>query len=690
MSSQSHTNRLANETSPYLLQHAHNPVDWWPWCAEALEAAREQNKLILLSIGYSACHWCHVMAHESFEDEATAAVMNELYINIKVDREERPDLDKIYQTAHQLLAQRPGGWPLTMLLTPDDQTPFFAGTYFPVTPKHNMPAFKDILQRAHDFYRENRHDIAEQNQSLITALSQTEPLPANNHLSSAPIDQARRQLAQHHDKVYGGFGGAPKFPHPTNLERLLHHWSATLENGNEDKEALQMLNKTLSAMANGGIYDQLGGGFCRYSVDDEWMIPHFEKMLYDNGPLLALYSEAYLATGNTTYKRIAHETAQWVIREMQAPEGGYYSTLDADSEGEEGKFYVWKPEQVKQITTNEEYAVISQHYGLNQTPNFEGHWHLHTFMELSAIAAGCSITEQQAREQLDSARKKLFDARDKRVHPGRDEKILTSWNGLMIKGMASAARHLQNEDYLVSAQRAVDFIKDELVSNNRLLATYKDGRARLMAYLDDYAFLLDGLLTLLQTHWRKTDLDFALLLADALLEHFEDKDRGGFYFTAHDHETLIHRPKPASDEAIPSGNAIASLTLARLGHLIGQQSYLDASERALQYAWPSISQVPHAHAAFLHALEEHLYPPELFIIRGETQTALEWQRALNKHYVARRMVFNIPAGDAGLPGMLAQRNVEKNKTIAWHCSGTQCHPPLTSRKALLPYTQDTK
>jgi len=686
VSDKTHTNRLARETSPYLLQHAHNPVDWWPWCEEALQTAKAQNKLILLSIGYSACHWCHVMAHESFEDENTAAVMNELYINIKVDREERPDLDRIYQTAHQLLTQRPGGWPLTMILTPDDQTPFFAGTYFPVIPKHNMPAFKDILYRVQDFYREHQNDIDEQNRSLIDALSQSTQTTSTTQLNSAPIDQARRQLAQHYDKQLGGFGSAPKFPHPTNLERLLHHWSATSSNNNADAEALSMVTSTLQAMANGGIYDQLGGGFCRYSVDNEWMIPHFEKMLYDNGPLLALYSNAFVATGDEFYKRITDETAHWVMREMQSDDGGYYSTMDADSEGEEGRFYIWTPEQVKALTTQQEYAVISKVYGLDHTPNFEKHWHLHTFEPLAKVAKEQSITEQQASALLDSARKKLFNERETRIHPGRDEKILTSWNGLMIKGMAMAARYMQNSDYLESAQRAVDFIKSRLLIDNRLLATFKDGRARLMAYLDDYAFLLDGLIELLQTRWRTADLEFAMILADAIMEHFEDRQKGGFYFTAHDHETLFHRPKPLSDEAIPSGNAIASLALARLGHLVGQQSYLDACERALQFAWPSISHMPYAHAAFLHALEEHLYPPDIFVIRGEAPALQEWKHKLDSHYVARRMIFAIPASEVSLPGLLGERRADNNRTIAYICSGTQCYPPISHVGELDSYT----
>jgi uncharacterized protein YyaL (SSP411 family) len=683
MTNTAYSNHLIQESSPYLLQHAHNPVDWWPWCNEALQLARDQDKLILLSIGYSACHWCHVMAHESFEDPDTARVMNERYINIKVDREERPDLDKIYQTAHQLLNQRGGGWPLTMILTPADHMPFFAGTYFPVTSRHGLPAFKDILQRVDDFYREHADQIETQNASMqhaLASLSQTRA--TDTTLNATPLDQARKQLAQQFDRQHAGFGKAPKFPHPTNLERLLHHWASTRAHGQEDKEALHMLRMTLHAMASGGIYDQVGGGFCRYSVDDYWMIPHFEKMLYDNGPLLALYSEAHCATGDAVFRRIAEETAQWVIREMQSPDGGYFSTLDADSEGEEGKFYVWTAQQVQTLLTEQEYAVIARIFGLDREPNFEGHWHLHIYEDLAQVAAELSLAAEQATALLLSARKKLFDAREARIHPGRDEKILTSWNGLMIKGMAAAARYLDNPEYLASARHAVDFIRDNMFVDGRLLATYKNGQARLMAYLDDYAFLLDGLITLLQAQWRDADLQFAIALADAILTHFEDAELGGFYFTAHDHENLIQRPKNFMDEAIPAGNAIATLALSRLGHLLGEQRYLDSAERALRCAWDHIEQAAYAHAAFLQALEEYLYPPELIVIRGNGE-AIGWQHRLDSHYTARRLCFVIPANAGKLPGLLAQRTSADSGSRAYVCTGTQCHAPVENLDSLL-------
>ncbi|MGD8785465.1 MAG: thioredoxin domain-containing protein [Thioalkalispiraceae bacterium] len=680
----SHTNKLVNSTSPYLLQHAHNPVDWWPWCDEALALAKQENKLILLSIGYSACHWCHVMAHESFEDEATAKVMNEHYINIKVDREERPDLDKIYQTAHQLLNQRPGGWPLTMFLTPDDHVPFFAGTYFPVTAKHGMPPFKEILMRVDEFYRENPEQITEQNLSLVNALnSLAQSAPSNESLSSAPLDQARRQLEQQFDSEHAGFGKAPKFPHPSNLQRLLRHWYATTLIGNEDDRARDMCRLTLHAMAAGGVYDQLAGGFYRYSVDDYWMIPHFEKMLYDNGPLLSLYTQAYQAFTEPVFARIANETAQWVIDEMQSNTGGYYSTLDADSEGEEGKFYVWTPEQVKSLLSEKEYRIFAPVFGLDRKPNFEGHWHLHRYQSIENVAQQQKMDVTSVTELVNSARQKLLNERVNRIRPGRDEKILTSWNGLMIKGMAQAGRHLHKPEFIDSAARAVRFIKDALFQNGRLLATHKDGTSHLMAYLDDYAFMLDALLELLQADWNEDYLDFAIQLADALLEHFEDKDLGGFYFTANDHENLIQRPKPMSDDATPAGNAIAALALNRLGSLISETTYIESAERTIRSAWQTLSQAPYAHAALLDALEEQLYPPEVIIIRGNPEDKDNWLTVLNKGYAPRRMLFFIDNDIEINHPALKEKAAASSATTAYVCSDQVCQPPITSIDKLI-------
>jgi uncharacterized protein YyaL (SSP411 family) len=670
-------NRLINETSPYLQQHAYNPVDWYPWGEEALETARRENKPILLSIGYSACHWCHVMAHESFEDEQTAQVMNALYVCIKVDREERPDLDKIYQFAHQVLTQRGGGWPLTVALTPDDQTPFFAGTYFPRTPKYGMPTFIDILKRIAQVYRENADEVSQQNQALqeIMQRASTTTLSDQQVLSPQPLDEARRQLRDSYDEDNKGFGEAPKFPHPTNIERLLRHWAATSKSGQADEAALQMALDTLTAMASGGLYDQLGGGFCRYSVDAQWMIPHFEKMLYDNGPLLSLYCQAWQLSHDNRFRQTAMETAEWVMREMQAPEGGYYSTLDADSEGEEGKFYVWDSKAVKSYLEADEYSVVAAVFGLDKPANFEGRWHLHTYRTVEDVAAAKGLSHEECKELLNSARQKLFRLREERIHPGKDEKVLVSWNGLMIKGMAAAGRLFDMPDYLISAQRAVDFIQSTLWRDNRLLATYKDGRAHLMAYLDDYVFLLDGLLELLQARWRDSDLRFAIALADTILDHFQDNVNGGFYFTADDHEQLIQRPKVLMDEAIPAGNGIASHVLLRLGHLLGEMRYLEAAENTLRGAWESIERTPYAHNALLLALEEYLYGSEIVVIRGEPDSLAAWQTKAREEYTPRRLALAIPADAEGLPGLLNERK-PLDETVAYVCSGQTCQAPV--------------
>ncbi|UCC56267.1 MAG: thioredoxin domain-containing protein [Gammaproteobacteria bacterium] len=668
-----HTNQLINETSPYLLQHAHNPVDWYPWGPEALEKARTENKPILLSVGYSACHWCHVMAHESFEDPATADLMNKLFINIKVDREERPDIDKIYQTAHSLLTQRPGGWPLTVFMTPDDQVPFFAGTYFPNEPRHGMPSFIDLMQRIVDFLASRETEIRKQNASLVNALqSIAAPVEAPGTPGSQPLDTARQQLEKGFDEKHGGFGTAPKFPHPTNIERLLRHWAGT---GGQDRRALHMAVFTLEQMARGGMYDQLGGGFCRYSVDDRWMIPHFEKMLYDNGALLALYAEAWAATGNPLFRRSCEQTAAWVMREMQAESGGYYSSLDADSEGEEGKFYVWTPETVKELLEEAEYALIARHFGLDRPANFEGHWHFHVYRTREQLAQEFSLDPATVDSRLASAIGKLFAARTQRVHPGRDDKVLTSWNGLMIRGMACAGRYLGETNWIDSAGRAVDFIREHLWQDGRLLATYKDGRAHLNAYLDDHVYLLDGLLELLQARWRDSDLLFAIELAEVVLEHFRDP-AGGFFFTSDDHETLIQRPKPNHDDATPSGNGVAAKVLSRLGHLLGESPYLEAAEQTLKGLWTSIEQMPHGHASLLVALEESLSPVQTVIVRGSGAALDTWKHRLNSGYAPRRIAFAIPESEHVLPGVLAERKPQE-EVLAYICSGLTCSAPVT-------------
>ncbi len=666
-------NRLSSETSPYLLQHADNPVDWYPWGAEAFEVARKENKPVLLSVGYSACHWCHVMAHESFEDEPTAAVMNRLFVNVKVDREERPDVDKIYQVAHQLLTQRGGGWPLTMFLDADDQRPFFGGTYFPKDARYGMPAFTELLEKVSAYYSDQRDSIREQTTNLVTVLGKLEPSPANNTAVSAePMQKARDTFAGTFDCEYGGFGGAPKFPHPTTIDRLLRHWRASANDTEPDVEALFMATLTLKRMADGGLFDHVGGGFCRYSVDRFWQIPHFEKMLYDNGPLLALYAQAAIATGDESFEATANATADWMLADMQADNGGFWSTRDADSEGEEGLYYLWTPESVRDLL-GDDYDVFAAHFGLDQPANFEGRWHLTVRGDLD---------NDDGKALVESAKKVLLAERSKRIAPGRDEKQLTSWNALAIRGLAMAGRALDRPELVDAAVSAADFLERELVVDGRLLASYKDGRARFPAYLDDHAFLVDALLELLQSRWNSDHLAFAVRLADGLLEHFEDRENGGFFFTAHDHEQLIHRPKPIADEAVPSGNGVAAFALQRLGFLLGETRYLDAAARVLQSAWKAIDEYPHGHVSLLSAVEEYLDHPEIVVIRGSGEEIENWRDSAARVYAPRRLVFAIPADAPDLPGALAERRPVDGETVAYRCLGTHCERPVTSWEAL--------
>jgi uncharacterized protein YyaL (SSP411 family) len=646
-------NRLSRETSPYLLQHAENPVDWYPWGEEALERARREQKPILLSVGYSACHWCHVMARESFEDAGVAAVMNRLFVNVKVDREERPDIDQIYQSAHQMLAQRAGGWPLTMFLS-SDGTPFFGGTYFPRTARYGMPAFPELCERIAAIWRERRADIEAQNVEVRDALARTLPRPVSvpGDFSADVIEAMLENLRANFDARYGGFGGAPKFPHPTDLELCLR------------KGELEIARVTLARMCEGGIYDQLGGGFCRYSTDAHWTIPHFEKMLYDNGPLLALLADVWLCSREPLFERCAAETAGWIMREMQSPEGGYYSSLDADSEHEEGKFYVWTREEVQSLLSANEYAVLAPHYGLDEPPNFENrYWHLRVTRPL----------EDETR--LGVAKSKLFEAREKRVRPGRDEKILVSWNALAIRGMAHAGRVFGRPEWLTSARSALDFIRKTMWRDGRLLATYKDGRAHLNAYLDDYAFLIAAVIELLQERFSTEDLAFACALADVLLEQFEDREVGGLFFTARDHEALIHRPKPGHDNATASGNGVAAWALGRLESITGDERYARAAQRTLEVFYPSMVQYPAGFAALAIALDERLKLPRALILRGKPAALAEWQAQLTREFLPDATVLAIPEGTPSLPPLL-DKPARPEPVNAWLCQGVSCLAPM--------------
>ena len=656
-------NRLAKETSPYLQQHADNPVDWYPWGEEALAEAKRSGKPILLSVGYSACHWCHVMAHESFEDAETAKVMNELFVNIKVDREERPDIDQIYQLAQAMLTQRNGGWPLTMFLTPE-QLPFFGGTYYPPQSRYGMPGFVDVLRRVREFYDGHRDEMREQGAQVAAALARSTPRSSAHasQIDAAPLDEAADELSQSFDATHGGFGAAPKFPHPDAIELLMRRYARA-----GDEEALRMALASLRGMALGGIYDQVGGGFARYSVDARWAIPHFEKMLYDNAWLLRLYADAWAITGEPLFERICDETVEWLLREMRSPEGAFHSSLDADSEGEEGKFYVWTPEEVRAPLTAEEFAVASSVFALDQPPNFEQHhWH---FVMAREVAG-------HERALLESARRKLLAARERRVRPGRDDKILTSWNALAIWGLARAARVLGRPAWLAVARDALRFLRTALWKDGRLLATCKDGRAHLDAYLDDHAYLLAALLELLQCEFDGAQLEWAEDIAEILMERFRDPEAGGFFFTAHDHESLIHRPKPGPDNATPSGNGVAAWALNRLSFLTGDVRLSEAAAETIALFWASISRQPSAYGSLLMALEEQLEPPRTVVLTGPSDQQAPWRALLEGAYLPTTMALLIPGAMPGLPPPLSKPAA--GQVNAWVCEGVTCLPPIES------------
>ncbi|MEZ0231587.1 MAG: thioredoxin domain-containing protein [Methylophilaceae bacterium] len=661
------TNRLANETSPYLLQHADNPVEWYPWGEEALKLAREQDKPILLSVGYSACHWCHVMAHESFEDAEVAAVMNRYFINIKVDREERPDIDQIYQTAHSMLSNKSGGWPLTVFLTPQ-QEPFYSGTYFPKTARYQLPGFPDLVTHIAGFYHQRKEDLAEQNRQLLQAMARTVPTASNViNAGEETIQLAFEHLKSGFDFEHGGFGSAPKFPNPADVNFLLR----LAAKGNKEAEAMAL--QMLHSMAAGGIYDQIGGGFCRYSVDEKWMIPHFEKMLYDNGQLLCLYVDGWQLSKDPRFVEVIEETIDWMVREMRSSSGAFYSSLDADSEGEEGRFYVWQPAEAKALLAPDEFVVASRYFGFDRAPNFEGHdWHAYLTAQADAEDKGL----------LDSARTKLFQAREQRIRPGRDDKLLTSWNALAIKGLARAGRILNRPEWVILAQQALDFIKDKLWVDEKLLATCKDDIAHLNAYLDDYAFLLDALLELMQAEYRAQDMEFAEDLAETLLEEFES-EHGGFYFTGHNHEVLIHRTKQAYDNATPNGNGIAAISLQRLGHMLGESRYLQAVERSLKAFDGVMQRSPSGCPNMLVALDEFLLPPTMLILRGAIEAQDAWRQQINRRYLPAALTFYLSNDLKKLPQTLERP--ASDAVNAWVCRGVECLPVINELEGLLTH-----
>ena len=685
-STKSTPNRLINETSPYLLQHAYNPVDWYAWNEEALNKARSEDKPILVSIGYSACHWCHVMERESFENEDIAKTMNKKFICIKVDREERPDLDKVYQLAHQMFNKRGGGWPLTVMLTPDEHIPIHVGTYYPDKSRGGMPGFPSVLEGIANLYREKDKFISKHSNAVKAAYNAIKF--GTNDSAVVDSEQLLRQgvegLANEYDQVYGGFGVAPKFPNPTQFSLLMAYFTRT-KNAHQplQQRSLNMVAHTLESMAAGGIYDQLGGGFCRYSVDAKWEIPHFEKMLYDTAQLMPIYVDAGSLSSREDFHTTAIDCGEWVLREMQSQQGGYYSAIDADSEGEEGKFYVWTLEQLQTLLDPEELTVAVKRFGLRGVPNFEGKWHLRVSNSLTTVASDSGFSENQVKTLLDSVHEKLLTERNQRVAPLCDDKILASWNGLMIKAMARTGHLLERQDFVESAQNALNYVRQHLWMENRLLATARGDKAHLNAYLDDYVFVADAVLELLQARWSDDDFEFAKDLMDVVLKHFEDPDCGALCFTSDDHEHLLYRAVPSHDEAIPSGNGVAAQVLLKLGFLTHNPQYDQAAKQIVDALMPALTRMPSACGSTLVALEHISNPGPTLILIGEADDTRHWAKACRDHTDSQITLYSIPPDAKNPPKSIANLPVHKTQPVAYLCQGFTCSAPATNLDQLL-------
>jgi uncharacterized protein YyaL (SSP411 family) len=655
-------NRLAQETSPYLLQHRDNPVDWYPWGAEALERAREEDRPILLSVGYSACHWCHVMERESFEDTETAAYMNEHFVSVKVDREERPDVDAIYMEAVQAMTGQ-GGWPMTVFLDPDG-VPFYGGTYFPPDEGRGMPSFRMVMEAIVASWEGKREEIRERAAGVrarLGAIGAVEPdrdLPGSDELEAAVS-----ALIASADRQHGGFRGAPKFPPASALELLLTRGETAV------------VEETLDAMLAGGIYDQVGGGFARYSVDAVWLVPHFEKMLYDNALLARAYLHGWQTLGHQRYRRVCEETLEWMLREMRGPEGGFYSALDADSEGEEGRFYVWFPEQIREILGEGSDGVagaeaVIEFYGITDRGNFEGANILH-------LAGGA---EAEPPPGLDGARRRLYEARAKRVWPGLDDKRLTSWNALAVAALAEAGAVLGREDFLTAASECAEFVLGDLrTADGRLLRTYKDGDARLNAYLEDHAFLLEALQTLYESSFEPRWFEAAQALGNELIARFGDPERGGFYSTSDDHEELIARRKEVGDHPIPAGNSSAALGLLRLAALTGERQYREQAEGVLRLFARTAVQHPESFAHLLRALDLELEPGREVALIGDDVDA--FAQVVRSAFRPRLVLAAGPEGSEQ-PPLLAGRTTVDGGATAYVCENFACQLPVTDPERL--------
>jgi len=681
MTEHKHTNRLIHETSPYLLQHAHNPVDWYPWSEEAFAQARLENKPLLLSIGYSACHWCHVMEHESFENEAIAKLMNENFVSIKVDREERPDLDQIYMNAVQMMTQH-GGWPMTVFLTPDG-IPFYGGTYFPPEDRYNMPGFPRILLSVAQAYRDQPDEVTRTAAALLEELRRLSIGKESNELLSFDLlDAAQRAISRNYDSINGGFGSAPKFPPAMNLEFLLRSNARS-----PDQNVLEVVKNTCRKMAEGGIYDQLGGGFHRYSTDARWLVPHFEKMLYDNALLSRHYLHFYQVTGEDFARRTIEETLDYVVREMTSPLGGFYSTQDADSEGHEGKFFVWTVDEIAEALGAEDAALFCAYYNVTPLGNFEGKNILNVTRPQAAVAKAENVTSERLQAAIDAGRKKLFAIRERRIKPDRDEKILTAWNGLMLASFAEASAILGRDDYAEIARQNARFILDNLCRDGLLLRTFKDGQAKLNGYLEDYAFLADGLLSLFEATGEFAWFDEALRLTQTMIDEFWDEEEGGFFFTGKSHEALIVRSKDYFDNATPSGNSVAAEVLLKLNTLTGNEDYRRRAVTVLRLVAQPMQRYPSGFGRALCAVDFHLSSPKEIVILGAPD--LDQTRRLTREvwngYLPNKVVVCASMIDEerrqAIP-LLAGRTLTDNQPTAFVCEHYSCKQPVTTPEEL--------
>ncbi len=674
-------NRLIHETSPYLLQHAHNPVDWYPWGAEALGRARDEDKPILLSIGYSACHWCHVMERESFENEATAEIMNRHFVNIKVDREERPDLDAVYMEAVQMLTGS-GGWPMTVFLTPDGK-PFYGGTYFPPVDRHNMPGFPRLLETVANAYRSSNPEIRRVTGQLTEQMGRTANMPrGSGALDESVLHHAYNQLATNFDYQNGGVGSAPKFPQAMTLEILLRYYA----HGHNDR-ALTMLELTLEKMARGGIYDQISGGFHRYSTDAFWLVPHFEKMLYDNALLARLYLHAWLATGRGLYRRIAEETLDYVLREMTGEHGGFFSATDADSEGEEGKFFVWTPEEIETVLGGEDAALFCNFFGASQRGNFEGKNILNIPVKAADFAQRQGIPLERLAEVIRRGKEALRAAREEREHPLLDDKALASWNGLMLRAFAEAGAALERQDYIAAAKKNANFLLNDLRPEGRLLRSYRQGQAKLPGFLEDYSFVADGLLSLYEATFERRWLDAATELADGMISLFWDETSGAFYDTGRDHEELVVRPRDVFDNAQPCGGSVASDLLLRMSVITGNEDYAAKAVAPLRTLAELMGRAPAGTGRWLAALDFYLSTPKEVAVIGplDDPATLALLRGVNGRYLANRVLAGADGEAAAAASrllLLQGKGMTDGRPTAYVCENYACQLPVTDAESL--------